>query len=149
MTSLSAANSTTEDRSILGPKKFAAMLQTVATSFDDESGSWSMDNTATSFDALSFDVIQEEDDADDVSGDAIGDNVLTRRDEVFAAGNDGSSATADASQSDEHQETLKETRKSASRTQTSKRISTRMTMILWSSRAEKTSTLFSVYSLVF
>ena len=103
MTSLSAANSTTEDRSILGPKKFAAMLQTVATSVDDESGSWSMDNTATSFDALSFDVIQEEDDADDVSGDAIGDNVLTRRDEVFAAGNDGSSATADASQSDEHQ----------------------------------------------
>ena len=97
MTSLSAATSTTEDRSILGPKKFAAMLQTVATSFDDESGSWSMDNTATSFDALSFDVIHEEDDADDVSDDAGRDNVLTRSDEVFAAGIDGGSAPTNQS----------------------------------------------------
>ena len=63
-TTSSAATTTTDDRSILGPKKFAAMLQTVVTSFDDESGSWSMDNTATSFDALSFDVIHEEDDDD-------------------------------------------------------------------------------------
>ena len=47
-----SSSSSADDRSILGQKKFAAMLQTVVTSLDDESGSWSMDITGTSFEAI-------------------------------------------------------------------------------------------------